>query len=644
MKSRRSKRIEGMKTYRFEDKHILITGATGGIGSILTSLLSDTGATVLLSARSGRALESLRETLPFSSRTQIIPADLSVPGEAKKLAENAIQILGHVDVFFNLAGIGYFALMEEAREENMRHLFELNTFSPMILMGELVPHMAKRKGGRMINIVSCAGRIPIPTEGVYGGSKSALAIMANTMRFELEPRNIDILNIYAGTAATDFERNALRENERPGVCPVEGCGEPYHDTAEKIFKAASGPPGEIWLEKDAKWMAAGALVFPRFIDKRLKSLRDRALGPVSQMFPNRKRPWRLWQVESAIACNLKCIMCPWTEFRLDNTDAGRLQPAVWESLKPHLNRVSSVDFTGGGEPLLQPRLAQWIADANGSGCETGFLTNGLLLNPEKAGEMIDAGVDWICFSVDGADADTYEGIRKGSDFQKVTRNISRLCRTRPGNRPKTMINFVIMSMNVHQLTDIVELAADLGVDQVNFKQCDVIRGEHGKGEGLFSVHRTSDVKAMERALGKALKRAKNLKIATTAFSFTPEELPVCAQDPRDSLFIRYDGTAAPCINLALGGPTTFLGKDVTMPSVHYGCLPESDIDSLWETETCRFYRERFEQRVQANEAGFLSVDLTDPSLIKLKAANQAAIDAMPKAPDGCRVCHYLFDI
>lgn len=633
-----------MKTYQFKDKHILITGATGGIGAILTHLLSDAGATLLLSARSGRDLESLRQTLPFSDRAQIAPADLSVPGEAKQLAKRALQMLGHVDAFFNLAGIGYFALMEEAREENMRHLFELNTFSPMILMRELVPHMVGRRSGRMVNIVSCAGRIPIPTEGVYGGSKSALAIMANTMRFELEPRNIDILNIYAGTTATDFERNALREYERPGICPIEGCGEPYQEMAEKIFRASSGPSGEIWLEKDAKWMAAGALVFPKFIDKRLTSLRDRALGPVSQMFPSRKRPWRLWQVESAIACNLKCIMCPWTEFRSDSTDKGRLQPEVWDAIKPHLGHVASVDFTGGGEPLLQPRLAQWIADANQVGCETGFLTNGLLLTPQKAEEVITAGIDWICFSVDGADAETYERIRVGSDFEKVTRNISHLCRTRPGNRPKTMINFVIMSVNAHQMTKIVELAAELGVDQVNFKQCDVIRGDHGKAEGLFSPEQTKAVKAMERDLGKALKRAKKLKIATTAFSFTPEELPVCAQDPRDSIFIRYDGTVAPCINLALGGPTTFLGKDVTMPSVHYGCLPASDIESLWETETCRFYRERFEQRVQASEEGFLSVDLSEKSLIKLKAAKQAAIEAMPEAPEGCRICHYLFDI
>ena len=57
----------------------------------------------------------------------------------------------------------------------------------------------------------------------------------------------------------------------------------------------------------------------------------------------------------------------------------------------------------------------------------------------------------------------------------------------------------------------------------------------------------------------------------------PRETPVCAQDPRDSLFIRYDGAVAPCINLAIGGATTFLGEDVFMPTVHYGHIPGKDL-------------------------------------------------------------------
>lgn len=258
-------------------------------------------------------------------------------------------------------------------------------------------------------------------------------------------------------------------------------------------------------------------------------------------------------------------MCPWTEYRKDVGNQGLLSSSVWELLKPHLIHVQSIDFTGGGEPLLQPRLMEWITDARAAGCETGFLTNGLLLSKEKATLLLDAGLDWICFSVDGADADIYESIRIGSDFARVTKNIAGFCGARTGSNPKTMINFVIMPMNAHQIEGIVRLAASLGVDQVNFKQCDVIRGEHGKGLGLFAHEKTYEIRKLEKSLCHATKVGKKINVKTTAFSFTPEELPVCAQDPIDSLFIRHDGVAAPCINLAIGGPSTFLGRDVIIP-------------------------------------------------------------------------------
>ncbi len=57
------------------------------------------------------------------------------------------------------------------------------------------------------------------------------------------------------------------------------------------------------------------------------------------------------------------------------------------------------------------------------------------------------------------------------------------------------------------------------------------------------------------------------------------------------MIIRHDGRTASCINLALGGPTTFLGKAVEMPG-HYGRLPETGLPELWRSERCRFYRKR----------------------------------------------------
>jgi short-subunit dehydrogenase/MoaA/NifB/PqqE/SkfB family radical SAM enzyme len=628
-----------MKPYSFKDKHVLITGASGGLGSALAKFLADKGARLAITSRSEKALNQLISELPGNGDAVPITADLSQPNEAEKLAREALSALGHIDVLINNAGVGYFALMEETTAENMRHLFEVNTFAPMALIQALLPQMQTRGSGRIINIVSCAGRVPIPTLGVYGGSKSALAVMTNTMRLEFEPKGIDIINIYPGTVATAFEEHAFREEDRPGLCPHDRCGEPRFTIAQKILEAAAGPPGEVWLERAGKWLATAALIWPQHVDRRLAGLRDKVIEKKSL----KKRPWRLFQVESAIACNLKCVMCPWREMAKKVENRGIMTQAVWQAIRPYLERVQSVDFTGGGEPLLQPRLAEWIGDAKAAGCETGFLSNGLLLKEEKLKKILDAGIDWICISMDGASAEMYNKIRVGSNFDRVCENVAHIARLRNGNVPKIMINFVIMDLNVHQMEEIVRLAARLEVDQLNFKQCDVIREQEGKGFGLFASEETGEIRRLKKSLDKARRLAKKLNIATTAFAFTPQELAVCEQDPRDSLFVRYDGTVAPCINLAIGGPTTFLGNEVTMPSVHYGRLPGDDLMDLWETASCKFYRERFKERVAKHDNIIMNGLLGGSGANRLKAL-EAAREAMPDPPKGCNVCHYLYDI
>ena len=356
-----------------------------------------------------------------------------------------------------------------------------------------------------------------------------------------------------------------------------------------------------------------------------------------------KRRWRLLQVESAIACNLDCVMCPWREITKNPQNRGLMTDEVWAAIRPYLPDVNSVDFTGGGEPLLQPKLEEWIAEAKNAGCETGFLSNGLLLKKDRLKRILDANLDWICISIDGATADTYHKIRIGSDFERVCANVVNIAELRAGSRPKTMINFVLMHINFHQVEEILHLAARLGIDQVNFKQCDVIRGAAGKDLGLFGPKETREIRRIKKSLDKAKRLAKKLKIQTTSFPFTPQERPVCDQDPRHSMFIRYDGTVAPCINLAIGGPTTFVGKDVTMPSVHYGRLPEMDLMELWNSETCKLYREQFKHRVEKHD-GTIVDQLVRSAGSNRERTLQAARQAMPEPPGGCNVCHYLYDL
>jgi hypothetical protein len=100
---------------------------------------------------------------------------------------------------------------------------------------------------------------------------------------------------------------------------------------------------------------------------------------------------------------------------------------------------------------------------------------------------------------------------------------------------------------------------------------------------------------------------------------------------------------SPCINLSYGGLTTFLGREVVLPFEHYGRLPDRDLLELWEADACRSYRERFQERARTYESSFLASLMggTFPTPERLR---EEAAKKMPEAPEGCRVCHYLYGL
>ncbi len=355
------------------------------------------------------------------------------------------------------------------------------------------------------------------------------------------------------------------------------------------------------------------------------------------------RKWRLWQIEPARDCNLRCLMCPWHGLRSKRNGVMDMQEGTWRRLAPYLNEVQSIDFTGSGEPLLNPHLFEWLTEAGECGCHTGFLTNGLLLDDDAILRLLEAKPNWVGFSVDAAEKAIYEKIRKGSDYDTVCNAIQSLSRSRRGSRPLVMINFVIMDLNLDQLEDIIRLAQKLGVDQVNFKQCDVSRDEHGRSLGLFEAEKTRRTAKLQKKMDKARRLAKKVGIKTNAFSFHPTQQPVCDQDPRDSLFIRCDGIAAPCINLAYGGSSLFFGDKATLPDTHFGDVMLVSPEAIWTAESCLNFRRCFEQRVRSYEANLAAADFGH-DVIQFNRALEQSVESINDPPPGCSCCHYLYGV
>lgn len=136
-----------------EGRRALVTGGSAGIGQASARLLAMNGASVVTAARGGDRLVAQARDLAEASGQKVVgvAADVTRPDECERLVEQAVAELGGIDILVNCAG-GTRPLAPEAPEDAWRESFELNFWPAMRLTHLLVPGMAERKFGRIVNI------------------------------------------------------------------------------------------------------------------------------------------------------------------------------------------------------------------------------------------------------------------------------------------------------------------------------------------------------------------------------------------------------------------------------------------------------------------------------------------------------------
>jgi len=199
-------------------------------------------------------------------------------------------------------------------------------------------------------------------------------------------------------------------------------------------------------------------------------------------------------------CNLKCVTCiqrfsklsqdefdeefgegyKYWDISFDKRDDGNyykksdeLTPEAFSKIeKVFFPYLISCSFGLSGEPFMNKNLPDYIEIAKKYGIETHMLTNGMTMD-ETVSEKIAGGIlDKINISFDGATRETFEGIRSGSDFERIKRNIRTLAKIRDRSQvrsPNINLAPTISAVNFRELPDIVKLGGDLGVDSVTVK-------------------------------------------------------------------------------------------------------------------------------------------------------------------------------
>lgn len=174
-------------------------------------------------------------------------------------------------------------------------------------------------------------------------------------------------------------------------------------------------------------------------------------------------------VETTTHCNLRCPMCAKQAADSQIID-GDLSQETFAALEPAFPHLESLVLNGIGEPLMHPHLVEWIRRARQAmpaDAWIGFQSNGLLLDPPLAHNLVEAGLDRICLSVDGVSPETFSKVREGESLSDMDRAFSLLAaarRAQPGARLKVGAEFVTMRENLHQLPDTVRWVAERGAD------------------------------------------------------------------------------------------------------------------------------------------------------------------------------------
>lgn len=241
-----------------QDKVVVITGASSGIGRASAHEFARKGANVVLAARREALLQEVAQECKQLNGKEALAVPTNVADEVavQNLARQAFDKFGRIDVWVNNAGVGAFGRFEETPPEVYRQVIETNFFGTTYGVRAVLPYMRQQGQGIIINNASLLATVAGPYYSAYTASKHAIRALGESLRQEIEALddvNIHICTVMPATIDTPFFRHAANYTGRavkalPPVYPPE-------QVAHTIVKCAEHPQREVFVGNSGRMIS-----------------------------------------------------------------------------------------------------------------------------------------------------------------------------------------------------------------------------------------------------------------------------------------------------------------------------------------------------------------------------------------------------
>lgn len=192
-----------------KDKRIVVTGASGGVGTELVKALLNKGANVVAVSRNIEGLITLKENLSAGDRLMIYAVDVSDREAVFKAVDQMVQACGSVDGLINNAGIIQpFINVQDLPWDKIEQVMKVNFYGQLYFIKALLPELLKRPEAHIVNIASMGGFLPVPGQVIYGASKAAVKLLSEGLYAELKNTNVGISVVLPGGINTDIAKRS----------------------------------------------------------------------------------------------------------------------------------------------------------------------------------------------------------------------------------------------------------------------------------------------------------------------------------------------------------------------------------------------------------------------------------------------------